>query len=212
MASLAILIPAMRPHRLPDVIASIQESTSDYRIVVIATGECAEAAKALPVDLVEDQGGTWSERLNRGYRITNESVVFTGADDLRFHPGWFEAVTIAMNQFPNGYGVVAVNDQHNRAGVHFAISKRYIDEIGGVIDQPPGVIACEAYRHAYSDDELRSTAMFHNRFVWCESAVVEHMHAGAGKAPNDEVYEIGNASMGPGLTTYQSRAHLWQHQ
>lgn len=210
MPSVSIVIPAMRANRITDVIASIVATTTDYEIIVVATGDCAAVATELPVTLINDGGGSWPKRLNLGYKSTHANFIFTGADDLKFHPNWFESAMITMNQFPNGFGVVAVNDYLNRAGVHFLIAKRYIDEIGGVLDQPVGTIACEAYAHSYCDDELRTTALFHNRFAYCNDSVVEHMHTGAGKAENDAIYEMGNATMASGLVTYQSRSYLWQ--
>ncbi len=200
----------MRPHRLAAVVDSIAGSTSDYRIAVIAaTGPCADAAKELPVDLIEDSGGTWAQRINKAFAACTEPFFMTGADDLAFRPGWFEAALIALNQIPDG-GVIAVNDLHNLGGVHFIFDRRYLDSIGGVIDQPPGVVCCESYVHSYVDDEIRTTAIYHNRWGGVvRDSVVEHLHCGAGKAPHDAVYAAGEASMSQGHAMYTSRAHLW---
>jgi hypothetical protein len=198
----------MRAHRIASVVQSIAESTEDYSIVVIAaTGECADAAKELPVTLLEDSGGTWPQRINAGYRITNEPYIFTGADDLAFRPGWFQAAMRVMETID---GVVAVNDLMNMAGVHYLISKNFIETIGGVIDQPPGVIACESYTHQYVDDEIRATAIFRNRWGGVvRDSIVEHLHPGLGKSESDLTYQIGEASGSQGYQVFQSRAHLW---
>ena len=206
MSQVAVLIPLMRPHRIAPVVQSIQESTTDYHIVVIATGECADAARELPVTLLEDDGGTWPKRINRGYELTTEPYVLTAADDLEFRSGWFEAIERAM---PNADGVAAVNDLHNMAGVHFVLGKKYIQEFGCI--DAPGTIAHGGYEHSYVDDEIRATAISHDRWLGViTDSVVEHMHVGRGKAPMDEIYRIGEASMSQGYALYTSRAHLWQ--
>ena len=208
MSQVAVLIPLMRPHKIAPLVANIAETTSDCEIIVIATGECADATRDLPVVLVEDEGGTWPQRINAGYKFTNASYIMTGADDLLFHPDWFQAAMRAMDRFPNSSGVVAVNDLHNKAGTHFVMARSYIQEFGASGDGPD-TLMCEEYAHQYCDDEIRSVARKHERWAIAEDSVVEHLHVGAGKAPMDETYRIGEATASQGLAVYSSRAHLW---
>lgn len=205
MAQIAIIIPAMRPTRLPDVVHSIVESTNpgDYRTIVVATGEVAEVAKTLPVTLLEDSGGTWPQRINAAYRITDEPVILAAADDLKFHPGWLPALMSVMNEID---GCVAINDMMNPNGVHLAFSRNYIDNIGAAMGEPLGTVICEAFQHAYSDDFARKTAIHHGRWAIATESRVEHLHCGNGKAPRDEVYAMGEATMQSGLTTYTALA------
>jgi glycosyltransferase involved in cell wall biosynthesis len=207
MAQVAIVIPLMRPHRIKPVVDSIAETTEDYRIVVVATGKCADAARDLPVMLVEDEGGTYPVRINKGFAATDERYVMLAADDLRFYPGWFEAVMRAMEPID---GVVAVNDLHNPAGVHFATSRTYVDTFGGTGDNIPGVVLCEQYTHCWCDDEFRNVAGHRGRFAYANDAIVEHLHVGNHKAPDDAVYQMGAAAMSHDLAVYTSRQHLWQ--
>ena len=116
---------------------------------------------------------------------------------------------LKMNQLIDGSGVVAVNDLLNQAGVHFLIARTYIEKFGGVLDEPPGVVCHEGYVHSYVDDEIRSTAKFHDRWAYANDAIVEHMHPGVGKSETDETYRIGENSMPQGRELYASRAHLW---
>jgi hypothetical protein len=206
--TVAILIPLMRPHKIGPLIENIAATTTDYRIIVIANGACADAVRELPVTLLEDEGGSWPERINRGYKITTEAepYFFTAADDLWFRDHWFEE---AMKVMADVDGVVAVNDLHNPNGVHFLISRHYIETKGGVIDEMPGMVACEKYRHAYVDDELRATAKMRKRWGYAEDYIVEHMHVGAMKAPDDDIYQVGLQSMSQGLGVFQSRSKLW---
>lgn len=203
----AVLIPLMRAHRIAGLVQNIRETTPDCHIVVMATGECADATRTLGVSLLEDNGGTWAQRINAGYVVTTESHLFTGADDLLFHDGWFEA---AMRVMETVDGVVAVNDLYNTAGVHYLVSRNYVQTLGGCVGEP-GVVCHEGYKHSYVDDEIRATAQFHGRWGGVvQDAVVEHLHPGAGKGDLDDVYRIGEASMPQGKELFASRAHLWQ--
>lgn len=208
MAQVAVIIPLMRPHRIAPVVQSIADSTSDYRIIVLATGACADACKDLPVTLIDDGGGTFPQRMNRGYGESTEQFLMTGADDLSFRPGWFEAARRVLDQIEGG-GTCATNDLYNSAGTHFIADRRYIQTWGGVMNQP-NVFMDESYLHAYCDDSYRKTAQFHGRWGGVvNDCVVEHLHVGAGRAPHDAVYAAGEATMSQGLAMFQSQAHLW---
>ncbi len=210
MAAVAILIPLMRPQNLASVVDSISASTDDYHVVVMAaTGPCADAARSLPVTLVEDDGGTWPQRINRGYKATTEPFICTGADDTWFMPGWFEAALIAMNALPNGSGVVGLNDCYNPVGNHFLMARDYVETLGGVMNEP-GVAVCELYEHQYCDDDIRATANFHGRWAMAMDAKIDHRHVGRGMAPMDEIYQIGEATAAQGYAIFHGRAHLWE--
>jgi hypothetical protein len=140
------------------------------------------------------------------YRETNEPYVFLAADDLAFRAGWFSAAMRVMEQVN---GAVAVNDLHNMAGVHVLMARSYVETMGGTGDGIPGVVCCEEYLHAYVDDELRAVAQSRGRWGFAKDAIVEHLHVGAGKAPNDSTYELGGSTMAQGLAMLQSRSHLW---
>lgn len=211
MAQVGIIIPLMRPHRIAPVVQSIQESTTDYHIIVLATGECAEACKDLPITLIDDGGGTFPQRINRGYRASQEPFITTGADDVAFLSGWFEAAMRTMATLPNGSGVVGINDCYNAIGNHFVIARDYVETLGGVMDEP-GVTMCEEYQHQYCDDDLRATAIFHGRWAMSMESRIEHLHVGAGKSEMDAVYAAGEATSAQGRAVFMSRAHLWANK
>ena len=209
MSDVAILIPTMnRPHRMAPLLQSIAEATDIPHRVIFACNdqETVDELDRLGAWYDRDEGDTYAVRINRLFNLTTEPQVFLGADDLAFRAGWFQAAMIVMETIN---GVVAVNDLHNMAGVHFLVSRDFVNTLGGCIGEP-GIVCHEGYRHAYVDDELRATAMSHGRWGIAKDAVVEHLHPGAGKAPSDEIYRIGEASMSEGLAVFQSRAHLWQ--
>ncbi len=206
--NVAILIPLMRAHKIAPLVQNISETTSDYRVIVAATGECADACRDLPVTLLEDNGGTWPQRMNAMYRISNEKFIMTGADDILFMSGWFEAAVRMMATFPNECGVVGINDCYNPIGNHFLMARDYIETFGGAMNEP-GVPVCELYEHQYCDDDIRATATFHGRYAMCLDSRIDHQHVGAGKAPMDEIYQKGESTAAQGYAVFQSRAHLW---
>ena len=214
VSQLAILVPVLnRPHRVEPLLASIAGGTDVPHRVIFGCSDqpTVDELDRLGAWYVRDEGGsegTWPKRINRLYEMVNESYIFTGADDLNFHPDWFQAAMRAMDRFPNSSGVVAVNDQHNQAGTHFVIARSYIQEFGASGDGP-GTLMCEEYLHQYCDDEARAVAKSHDRWAVASDSIVEHMHVGAGKAPMDETYRIGEATAPQGLSVFQSRVHLW---
>ena len=211
-ASVAILVPVLnRPHRVEPLLASIAAATPEQHSVIFACSDqpTVDELDRVSARYIRDEGGdegSWAIRINKLYKMVDEPYIFTGADDLAFRPGWFSAVMQQMNRVD---GVVAVNDLLNGSGVHFVISRNYIETLGGTGDGIPGEVMHPAYRHAFADDEERHVAQFRNRWAYANDAIVEHMHPGAGKAPTDETYAIGNASMGQGNAVFMSRRHLW---
>lgn len=209
-----ILIPLMRRWRIPILLKSLRSSASaaDYLVLFITSSpECYEAVQdqeILPeetVHVVADQGGSWGERLNLGYRLTDQPFLFLGADDVKFHYGWLDHALDRMRWVD---GVVVVNDLLNPAGTMALVSRRYIDEESGCVDTP-GVIIYPGYRHNYSDNELFETARSRGRLDYCEKAVVEHLHWLVNKAPYDEVYEEGDNARAADAALFESRKHLW---
>jgi hypothetical protein len=211
---LAILVPILnRPHRIIPLLESIEASTDVAHEVIFAASDEAsiDVLDKIGARYITDEGGTegtWAKRINQLYKETNAPYIFTGADDLAFNAGWFQAAMIEMNRMQGG-GVVAVNDLHNRAGVHFLMSREYIETFGGAMGYPPGTVACPEYLHQYTDDDIRSCAKFHDRWAFANDSIVEHLHTGAGKAPMDETYRIGEATAAQGREVYMGRGHLW---
>lgn len=210
MSDLAILIPVLgRPHRVEPLLASIAAATDiPHRVIFAASDQpTIKELDRLGAWYIQDEGDSWAIRINRLYKEVNEPYLFLAADDVAYRWGWFQAAMRRMDMIFGG-GVVFVADLYNSAGTLALVSRNYIETLGSCFDGP-GIVVHEGYRHAYVDDELRETARFHGRYGYAEDSVVEHLHAGAGKAPWDATYAIGNASMTQGLELYRSRSHLW---
>ena len=211
MSEVAILIPVLdRPYRIEPLLRSIAEATEvPYRVMFAASDQPSiDEIRRLGANVIIDEGGdegSYAKRINRLYRETSEPYLLLGADDLGFRPGWFPAARRVADEVG---GVAAVNDLHNPAGVHFLVTRDYIETLGGCVGEP-GVVLHEGYRHAYCDDEMRATATARGRFGYASDSIIEHLHPGAGKSQTDHVYQIGAASMSQGQSVFLSRTHLW---
>lgn len=219
MSAIAILIPVLRrPHRAAPVLQSITAATPQpHRVLFIGSpGDDAEhdAVRAAGGELlVIDQltgPGDWARKIQAGYEATSEPLIFLGADDLHFHPGWLEA---AQAQLLDGIGVVGTNDRGNprvMAGehaTHCVVTRDYVDRLG-TIDQP-GQVLHEGYWHEYVDDEFVATAKHRIAWAFAFDSVVEHLHPNWDKAPSDQLYAMQRARMKAGRRTFQRRRHLW---
>ena len=214
-ADLVILIPMLgRAHRVEPVLASIRTATPEARVLFLTTpGDPAQAVigavQAEQLAVPYQRSGDYARKINAGYRHTTEPLIFLGADDLHFHPGWFEA---CLRQLTAGVGVVGTNDLTNPRtmsgahSTHSLVTRWYADL--GQIDGQPGILH-EGYPHEYVDDELVATARRRNAFAHAAAAHVEHLHPMAGKAPMDPMYAQQARRMDRGRIIFRQRQRLW---
>lgn len=218
-----VLIPMLgRAHRVAPVVDSIRATTRGARILFLCTpGDTAV------VDAIRDVGldaadltfrivpklpfGDYARKINTGYRVTTEPLIFTGACDLEFHQGWLDAARTALAP---GVGVVGTNDLGNPrvlAGTHathFLITRAYIDQFGTI--DVPGQVMHEGYPHEYVDDELVGTALMRGAFRFCPTSIVEHRHPNwCPDVPMDALYAQQPARMRAGQRIYASRRRRW---
>ena len=215
--NLAILVPVLRrPHRVKPLMDSIKRATPDARVVFITDPgdyeeHCAIAVERTPKTTVLTTGGNYAHKINRGFEHCSERLLFLGADDLEFHPGWLEA---CVEKLEEGADVVGTQDLCNPAVIrgehatHFLVMRDYV-ELLGTIDEA-GKILHEGYEHEYVDNELIETAKARGVYAFANDAVVEHLHPLVGKAPTDELYDRMPARMKTGKAVYDKRRHLWQ--
>lgn len=210
-----------RPHRVPLLLASLDEATpaDAYRVLFLVSPEDTTVIEA-----VDNAGaerlvvprktlyGDYARKINAGYAATAEDYLFLGADDLHFHPGWFER---AVSRFDNdpAIGVVGTNDLGNSRvmrgdhATHSLVARRYADEFG-TIDEP-GKVLHEGYWHEYVDDELVGTAKARNAWAFAEDSHVEHLHPQYGKAAMDDSYEQQHYRMSRTSSYFRERRRLW---
>lgn len=216
-----VVIPVLgRPAAAAPVVASLLESV---RVVpcrplfVCSLGDADEilAVMETAADFLireEPSGpGDYAKKINLGYRRTIEPWIFTGADDLRFYPGWADRA-IAHGE-ATGVGVVGTRDLGNglvtagKHSTHSLVRRSYADECG-LADQP-GAIYYEGYDHQYCDNELVQTAIARGCFSSCATSIVEHLHPIWRKAEDDATYARGQSGRLADLALYNERKELW---
>lgn len=212
-----ILIPTYgRADRLDRVAANAHQATTvPHQVVFIIEDADLEATRHLtdPV-IVNEHARNYAGAILTGYEHTTGDHLFCGADDLRFHPGWAEHAIATMNALPH-LRVVGTNDllnpyvQEGTHATHSLVARRYLDEVGGVIDAGPGSFLNPMYDHQFTDTEFIGTAKARAVFAPCAASVVEHMHFLAGKSPQDDTYARAYAELEADEATYESRKDLW---
>lgn len=151
--------------------------------------------------------GTFAEKVNYAYNNTRAPWLMLVGDDVRFRPAWLDH---ALHAARNGANVIGTNDLGNPAvvagehAVHMLIRRTYIDDVGSSWDGP-GVVCHEGYRHAYIDDEVITVAKQRATFTPALLSIVEHIHPAWGKAPDDDIYELGRQHATDDEATFNRR-------
>lgn len=217
-AVVAIVPVWQRPWRAAPLAESFAAATPGGRLLFVCSaddGAEREACQATGCDVVTVPGprasGDWARKINAGYRASVEPLMLLGGDDVAFRAGWHEEVA---NAAALGFGVVGTQDLGNRrvlAGQHSThpvVARWYADEHGTV--DGPGAVVSECYDHNAVDDELVETARARGAWVFCNAAVVEHLHPNWGKAEPDDVYVVGRRHFHADLALLERRRHLWE--
>ncbi len=216
-ADTVVLVPMLgRAHRVAPLLASLHAASPGVRVLFCCTfGDvdvhaAVDAVGAERLDVPRSPVGDYARKINAGYRATKEPLLFTGACDLKFHPGWLDA---AKAHLADGIGVVGTNDLGNprvlagEHATHSLITRDYADRHGTI--DGPGQVLAECYPHEYVDDELIGTAQMRHAFAMAMDSVVEHEHPDWGKAPFDSLYLGQNRRMALGRRVYNRRRWRW---
>ena len=157
--------------------------------------------------------GDFARKHNAGYRYAvdlNFDWYFVGADDLTFHPGWFEA---CMREHEHtGACVIGTNDLHNKNvqkglyATHFLVHRDYLE--CGTIDED-GKILHEGYDHQSVDIEFCQTANYRGTYAHAFDAIVEHRHPHWGLAEMDATYEKALRRTHEDIALFNARRHMW---
>lgn len=215
---LVIVVPVLkRPHRVEPLLEDIEAATTtDHRVLFVTTPGDHEEIAAIEQAGAEhistphpNFSGDYAKKINLAYRATWEPLLFLGADDLHFHPGWYERTEHAMQ---DGIGVVGTNDLTNRRtkrfhSTHSLVTREYVDKFG-TIDEPNKVLH-EGYHHVFCDDELVATALHRGAYVHASDCHVEHMHPMKQKADRDPIYDHGISQFDIDRRKFQARERLW---
>lgn len=216
-SDVVILVPMLgRPHRVQPLLDSIDASTPAAQVLFCVSPDDHEVHAAIDaagrerITVRWAKFGDYARKVNAGYRTTGAPLIFLGADDLRFHPGW---LTAARAQLTPGVGVVGTNDlgsprvKSGEHATHCLVTRDYVDRYG-VIDRP-GAVMHEGYWHEFVDDELVETAKHRGAWAFAADSHVEHLHPNWGKSPTDPLYDQQRQRMRHSRPLYLRRRHLW---
>jgi hypothetical protein len=221
---LVILVPVLnRPRRVVPLLDSIEAATPRARVFFLGQLYDAAENRAIMREFkrrgsdeglricLNLEGGTYAEKINRGCRHpkVREPLIFLGADDLEFEPGWFKA---AADRLRDGVEVVGINDliprRRNRRqhATHFLMSRSYAER--PTIDGGQGPLHT-GYFHWCVDDELIGTASSRNAYAYAPEARVKHLHPMTGAVKEDSTYRKGRSRAAQDRQIFRSREELW---
>lgn len=244
-SDLAIIIPLYgRTKNIARVYESATTATPAANVLfVVSDGDAAvrEALKShclnhLVLDGVGGEAGDYARKINHGYRSTSEPFIFTGADDLIFHEGWYEAARALMSDArrstqvlsggatltgPFGLlnehiGVVGTRDLCNGRtangdhSTHSLVARWYADQ-GGPIDES-NAIYHEGYIHEYCDDELVQVAKKRESYAHSFGPPVEHVHMLLDSSLDDDTYRHGRSLTRVSRRRFMIRSRMWGAQ
>ena len=215
MADVVVIVPMLgRAALVPRLLESLActEPRASALFVVSETDLDVLAATAGMRRLIVPgwARGDYPRKVNAAAAATTEPLLFLGAIDVVFHPGWLTACEARLTP---GIGVVGTNDLGNPRtatgdlSTHTLITRDYINRCG-TIDEA-GKVLHEGYWHEHCDDELVATAKRRQAWAHAPDAHVEHLHPAWGKAPPDHSYGLAPLRMVHGRRVFRSREHLW---
>lgn len=197
--SIAILIPSLgRAHKLEHVYQNAHDNSPGVNIYFcFEPGDQASITTAKNLGyphFLNERTPSVNGALNTAYLKTTEDYIFTGSDDVNFHPDWLFIVMRVFRDNPGKYKVVGTNDLGNpyvlRAehATHVMLERSYVEDPGAVYGERR-TLAHEGYVHNYGDWELVKLAQKRGVFAPKLDAIVEHLHWCWGKSPKDATYE-----------------------
>lgn len=249
-ADLTVLVPLWRRTiNITRVYDSAVAATPDVQVLFVASELDYPVVDALldgryeHVSMPGPGGGPgdYARKINHGYRASDRPCLFTGADDIVFDLGWYDAaralldvpepavqvlgggatITGPFNMLTSHVGVVGTNDQCNaRTFVPdlpeyphstHSLIGRWYADQGASWDGP-NVIYHEGYEHEYCDDELVATARLRGSYAHALDSIVRHLHPNTALAPDDETYQRGRSRTRYSRRTFLARQRLWGGQ
>lgn len=212
--SLVVIVPTRgRAVRLRSLVNIFAEVTPEpYRILFVVDPDDNRSRRATKgMNLVTEDRFTFPRKVNLGIAATDEEFVLVAADDVRPHPGWFEA---ARQKTSEGFGFIATNDLGNKevmagrlATLPF-VTRWYIHR--GTVDGDG--LYHEGYHHNGADREASETAQVRGAFAYAPDSIVEHLHPNYGKNGLDDTYREGGFHRAGNIADkelYCRRSHLW---
>lgn len=219
MSDLVIVVPMLgRAHRVAPLLESIDSTVPQARVLFALSPHDHEVRRAVQaagrqyITVAHQPRGDYARKINTGFRHTHEPLIFCAADDLLFHPGWYEA---ACAHLKPGIGVVGTNDLgsprviRGEHSTHSLVVRDYINEFGGTADRP-GEVLHEGYVHEYVDDELVGVAKARSAWAFAADSHVEHRHPNwCPDVPQDALYRDQGRRMARSRSLFKRRSRMW---
>jgi hypothetical protein len=211
-----VVIPTYgRPDRLEAVAANVIANTANLAALTFVVEEddqptldaIYEITSTKVRCLLNDGPRTYAGAINTAAKNLVGAWLFTGADDIHFHPAWDEKAIRLANI--TGASVVGTNDLGHPAvlrgdhSTHSLVAADYI-AAGATADGEPGKVLHD-YDHNFVDNELVEVARRRGAYIHCHAAKVEHLHPVWGKGEADDTYINGNANYDADAATFQQR-------
>lgn len=216
MKDVVVLIPMLgRPEHIEPLLESLYLTKQDCRPLFLVSPhdiDVKDKISSIGEEMFEVSyrpRGDYARKINAGYRISKEPLIFLGASDLKFHDNWFENAVAQMN---SNISVVGTNDLGNQRVIrglhstHSLLTREYADM--GTVDES-NTILHEGYVHEYVDDEFVETAKCRNSFSMAMNSIVEHMHPAWKKGKWDSSYKDADRRAEMGYKLYNRRRPSW---
>jgi hypothetical protein len=212
--NIAIVVPVMaRPKSAEPFMDSLAKSgAGDHHVYVVAdrhdTRTIAAWKRTAATVLIADRGPTFPNKCQQAYEQTDEPWILLTGDDVRFHPGWWQA---ARDAAVDGVSLISTNDLGNpyvasgELAIHPIIRRSWVDDHGASWDGP-GSIVHQGYAHGWSDWEWSTKAHAEGAFVYAPDCVIEHMHPVWKRAEFDETYVAARRGTKAGRQLFARRA------
>lgn len=164
---ISIIVPVIRPDKAERCFAAIEEHACvPYEIVTEIDHDHIGCPKMVK-KLTEKTKYEW--------------VMFLG-DDTIPQPGFMEEAVKQIDNLPDYWGMIGLNDQHwdgNILATHWLCHKSMLELTGGEFFHT-------GYHHSECDRELTDIAQENGRYIWAEDAKVEHKNAQIGNDDDEK--------------------------
>jgi hypothetical protein len=197
MANISLLLPTRgRPALVGRLLDSLVQTSTDLDqleiVLYIDDDDAATQAVSHPslalTKLIKPRGDRMGGMNRACYDASHGRYVMLMNDDVVFRTrGWDTRVLQTFAQFPDDVALVYGNDLHQGRGVATfpIVSRTVCDIIGGICPREYLNVYIDVHLH---DIFKKLARLGHDRIVYLEEVVFEHMHHEVGKSVKDETY------------------------
>jgi hypothetical protein len=136
------------------------------------------------------------------WAMMETAIVAWHAAEIAAHPR-IAGFVVGTNDLCNPYVSAGMHSTHS------LVDRRYLDEVGGVVDAGPGSFLPTCFTHQFTDTEFIGTAKMRAVFAPCLDSVVEHLHWSLGLTPSDATTAKTIAHLDDDAALYDERKELW---